>query len=170
MARFCTAVPGTRYLVAGLYSNESKVSMFPLLITSSFVIRVVYCCRYVSHALCVRFVLHCLLYRVVPGNTQENTTPPSEGYPSRFSRQRGECNRRAGDRQDEKETNTKNILSCALCLNLAARLPRPWPCTERRGQQDGMLSGSVRCAPGSVETCCYCYGSTDVLADARKNN
>ena len=32
-----------------------------------------------------------------------------------------------------------------------------------------VLSGSVRCAPGSVETCC-CYGSTDVLADAMKNN
>ena len=31
-----------------------------------------------------------------------------------------------------------------------------------------VLSGSVRCAPGSVETCCY--ESTDVLADARKNN
>ena len=33
-----------------------------------------------------------------------------------------------------------------------------------------VLSGSVRCAPGSMETCCCCYGSTDVLADARKNN
>ena len=33
-----------------------------------------------------------------------------------------------------------------------------------------VLSGSVRCARGSVETCYCCYRSTDVLADERKNN
>ena len=33
-----------------------------------------------------------------------------------------------------------------------------------------LLSGSVRCAPGSVEKLCCGYGITDVLADARKNN
>ena len=33
-----------------------------------------------------------------------------------------------------------------------------------------LLSGSVRCAPGSVEKLCCGYGCTDVLADARKKD
>ena len=33
-----------------------------------------------------------------------------------------------------------------------------------------VLSGSVRCAPGSVEKLCCGYGCTDVLANERKND
>ena len=33
-----------------------------------------------------------------------------------------------------------------------------------------VLSGSVRCAPGSVEKLCCGYGRTDVLADERRKN